>query len=359
MSGNKVGTTASSTDSGQGTAPLSDAFVAVVADPTLGQGSHQRVAASIDSSQLLVTRRSTCVAAFRSRSTLTSASAPSVLVFVDAPPRVKRLSPVGEDRDQALKLARPAGNVSDLLDIATPQLEPLDSARAPTGCKHSATSAALVAGQHGPAPKWLGSAADFLPTHFLEPVSNAPVPLQIASEQPPSLPSSHQQSSFASPMKVEPDRDMGYPSDSFLSPISHNFLLQRNTAVTHTPSPPHRHSASFQTQDSAAAWAAAEGLRPITENFTALGYVPAHIVVGISYTVRSPQAYQPAAQPASVGRLSAVCHTGPDKHASSCHASVGRQLFANYMQGSILQHSGGTPIMQQCISAPGVHLRIY
>ena len=71
-----------------------------------------------------------------------------------------------------------------------------------------------------------------------------------------------------------------------------------------TPSPQRLH---FRTQDSNAAWAAAEGLLPIPEGFVAPGYVPANVVGGINYTVRSPhvrtpQARQPSNQPAGMGR---------------------------------------------------------
>ena len=72
----------------------------------------------------------------------------------------------------------------------------------------------------------------------------------------------------------------------------------------HTPSP---RRPPFRTQDSNAAWAAAEGLLPIPDGFSAPGYVPANVVGGITYTVRSPQAlspqmHRPTAPPASVGR---------------------------------------------------------
>ena len=55
-----------------------------------------------------------------------------------------------------------------------------------------------------------------------------------------------------------------------------------------TPSLSRRRPHVFRTQDSNAAWAAAQGLLPIGEGFTAPGYVPAHLVGGIRYSVRSP-----------------------------------------------------------------------
>ena len=71
-----------------------------------------------------------------------------------------------------------------------------------------------------------------------------------------------------------------------------------------TPSP---RRPPFRTQDSNVAWAAAEGLLPIPEGFTAPGYVPANVVGGITYMVcspqpLSPQTFRPSVRPLSVGR---------------------------------------------------------
>jgi hypothetical protein len=64
-----------------------------------------------------------------------------------------------------------------------------------------------------------------------------------------------------------------------------------------TPSP---RRLPFRTQNSDVAWAAAEGLLPIPEGFTAPGYVQAHVVGGVTYTVRSPQARRPSVRPEGV-----------------------------------------------------------
>lgn len=50
---------------------------------------------------------------------------------------------------------------------------------------------------------------------------------------------------------------------------------------------------------------AAEGLLPITEDFNAPGFVPAHVVGGVTYHVHSPQArhtIQPIVPLSSIGR---------------------------------------------------------
>lgn len=52
---------ASSTDSGRGLEPFSDAFIAVATEAGLASGSQHRVEAPEGSSQLLV-RKSTCMA---------------------------------------------------------------------------------------------------------------------------------------------------------------------------------------------------------------------------------------------------------------------------------------------------------
>ena len=86
------------------------------------------------------------------------------------------------------------------------------------------------------------------------------------------------------------------------SPISQNPLLQKGPGTPmdiQTPSP---HRLPFRTQNSDVDWAAAEGLLPIPEGFMAPGYVPAHVVGGVTYTVRSPQTRRPSVQPASLGR---------------------------------------------------------
>ncbi|KAF8810610.1 hypothetical protein BYT27DRAFT_7209305 [Phlegmacium glaucopus] len=78
------------------------------------------------------------------------------------------------------------------------------------------------------------------------------------------------------------------------SHIASNPLLHCSvTASAHTPSPGQSRSLSLRTRDSHAAWAAAEGLLPIPDAFKTPGYVPTHIVGGITYDIRAPRPQQP------------------------------------------------------------------
>ncbi|KAF8801181.1 hypothetical protein BYT27DRAFT_7310713 [Phlegmacium glaucopus] len=94
------------------------------------------------------------------------------------------------------------------------------------------------------------------------------------------------------------------------SPIASNPLLQHPPyARMHTPSPG-RKTTSLRTQDANAAWAAAEGLLPISGAFRMPGYAPAHIVGGITYSVCSSHTEHPGpASPAFASQLS-VEHPG-------------------------------------------------
>jgi hypothetical protein len=134
MSGNttgRTGTTTSSTDSGQGSGPFSDAFVAAAAEGVSIQGSVTRMEAPEGAAHLLVCRL-TRVASSRSRSRQLEASAsnPSVKDFVDALPGGKRkvgyayqiLDPVSEEAGPSVRPVVPAGTVGDIRGTATPQL---------------------------------------------------------------------------------------------------------------------------------------------------------------------------------------------------------------------------------------------
>jgi hypothetical protein len=88
----------------------------------------------------------------------------------------------------------------------------------------------------------------------------------------------------------------------------------------------------FRTQDSNAAWAAAEGLLPIRDGFSAPGFVPTRLVGGVTYKVRSPQAPSPRIP-----------------RPTTRQASAGRQLFAEYA-GAGMQSSD----LQQNIAAQGL-----
>ena len=300
MSGNFEATTASSSDSGHGSAPLSEPFVAVTVEGHSRQDLGNRVVVPEGAAQLHV-RRSARVASSRSRSAFTAASNLPAAEFVDAPPGGKRkigfryqvLPPVMEDVGHASGSLVPVGNGGGLRDAANPQLVSVAPTVVPTGRKRSASGAAPGSARRGPAPRPLASAADFSPTHFEEPRSDE-------------LPPAHQPSAMffrgsapPSPMVVEQD-DPSPPS----SPISQNPLLQQEAStIIHTPPSSRRSPRLFRTRDSTTAWVVAEGLRPIGEGFTAPGYVPAQLVGGVSYTVGSPQGRSPpVAQQAYSGR---------------------------------------------------------
>jgi hypothetical protein len=248
MSG--LGTTVSSSDGGQNTASLSDAFVAVPAD-----AGH--VVAPEGASHLSV-RRSSRVASTRSRSIQPSSSNLSIPTIVDALPGGKRkagyayqvLAPVTEESRTPAGLSE---NASGPRDTATPRLEPM------AGRKRAASGAASESERRAPITRHLASAADFSPTHFDEPVSDDHIPDPNSPRLVPSL-----------QQEIIPQSSQaGTP---FSSPISQNPLLRNGSPMAvQSPSPSRRRPAPFRTQDSNAAWAAAEGLLPIAEGFTAPG----------------------------------------------------------------------------------------
>ncbi|KAF8221941.1 hypothetical protein L208DRAFT_641585 [Tricholoma matsutake] len=133
------------------------------------------------------------------------------------------------------------------------------------GHKCSVMSAAPDDGHCGPTSRKLALAADFSPTHFDEPASDGLVLLMGPSQLNPDQ---------ILPMRTELDAPVCTPTSS---PILQNLLLWREDPMdVQTPSPMKQQSATLRTQDSNAAWAAAEGLIPIT------------------YKVHSPQSHQPA-----------------------------------------------------------------
>ena len=262
MSGNLEATTASSSDSGHGSAPLSEPFVAVTVEGHSCQDLGNRVVVPEGAAQLHV-RRSARVASSRSRSAFTAASNLPAAEFVDAPPggkqkigfRYQVLPPVIEDVGQASGSIIPVGNGGGLRDTANPQLVSVAPTVVPTGCKRSASGAAPGSGRCGPAPRPLASAADFSPTHFEEPRSDE-------------LPPAHQPSAMffhrsAPPLpKVVEQDDPSPPS----SPISQNSLLQQEAStIIHTPPSSRRSPRLFRTRDSTTAWAVAEASGPLVK----------------------------------------------------------------------------------------------
>jgi hypothetical protein len=336
--------TTGSTNSGQGSAPLSDPFVAVTAKDVSTLGSVMRVEAPVGSAQLLV-RRSSRVAS--SRSHPSRAAAPGVVSgLVDAPPGSRHrpgsvLRPVLEADTSAARLVVPAGGVGDPWGSTAPQF----GLTTGTGRKRSATSAAPSSGLRGPVAKRLASAADFSPTHFDEPVSGGPVPPS------PNHPSNHPLPArvmLGSPVRVTGSRTGSLPSSS---PISRNPLLEEIAPmVVQTPSPPRRRTPSFRTHDGNAAWAAAQGLLPVREDFVAPGYAPAHLVGGIRYTVHSPQAQLPRPPRPITGRASVA----NDLHGE--HSGVGLRQQPWSSQAPTLQQQVSSRDVRLCKSFIYAHM---
>ena len=299
MSTDQTGTNAS-TDSGQGSAPLSDAFVAVPAGNKSRRGQSQLVEAPKGSARLSV-RRSSRVASSKSQPSQTNSSNASAQDIVVAPPGVKRkpgyvyqmLPPVSEEPGSAATPAGSYGNASGFRDTAIPQLDPMAGMSTLANRKRSASSAAPGSARQAPMAKHLASAADFSPSHFIEPVSEDRIPA-VSPSRNLDLPS---------PMKVEPPHEM--ESQRLSTPLSSPILqdpLVQNTSPMVIQTPSQRRSASFRTRDSNAAWAAAQGLLPITETFMAPGYVPAPVVGGVTYSIHSPQKRQLTIPRSNVGR---------------------------------------------------------
>jgi hypothetical protein len=280
----RTDTSASSTDSGQRTESLSDAYVAVaVSGRGFSRGSRQRVIAPKGSSHLLV-RRSGRVAASRLGSVQPPAGElESKIGYV--------LPPVSEEP------AVLTGNADGLRDIATPHLGPAIGNMALTGRKRSATSAAPSSGPRSHVSKRLASAADFSPTHFDEPVDDIPLPPAGPNLDP------------ALPMKIDPSAgDHKRTSLRYSSPISQNPLTQEVEPMNTCTTPSKRHSSPIHTRDSDAAWKAAEGLIPISDTFNAPGFVPSQVVGGISYKILPSQM----------------------RHSDGRVSTLGKKLFSQY-----------------------------
>ena len=309
MSTDQTGTNAS-TDSGQGSAPLSDAFVAVPAG-NRSRRSQSRLVEAPEGSARLSVRRSSRVASSKSQPSQTNSSNASTQDIIVAPPGVKRkpgyvyqmLPPVSEEPGSAATPTGSNGNASGFRDTAIPQLDPMAGMSTLANRKRSASSAAPGSARQAPMAKHLASAADFSPSHFIEPVSEDRIPATSPSHHHRDSPPSHQHPNLPSPMKVEPQHEMESQrlSTPLSSPILQDPLVQdASPMVVQTPS---RHcSASFRTRDSNAAWAAAQGLLPITETFMAPGYVPAPVVGGVTYSIHSPHKRQLTVPRSDVGR---------------------------------------------------------
>ena len=267
----RSGTTAASTDSGQGSGPLSDPYVAIAVPGNSKRGTSRRIMAPEGSSQLSI-RRSMRVASSRERSTQPAAPSRSEQTIVEAPPGKKRavgyvyevLPAVAE---HSVGSGGPSGNAGGSRDTATPQVVSVASPTSVAGRKRTATSDAPGSNRNGPGPSGLASAADFSPTHFEEPMSDGLLPPADAAQQNQLL---------GSPM-----------ASPYSTPISRNPLL-RTAGSAHASSPFNQRSPVLRTRDGDAAWAAAEGLISIPEGLNAEGSASAPVIGGITYLVRSP-----------------------------------------------------------------------
>jgi hypothetical protein len=143
-----------------------------------------------------------------------------------------------------------SGNADGFWDIGTPQVNPEVRNNVPTGRKRAATSAAPGTPCRGHNPMHRATAADFSPTHFVEPQSDVPIPQEGALDDHHDL---------ASPMRTMPMHSRTQMSTL----LSMNPLLQTwrdNNAATHTPSPMNSQLHRYHTSDANVAWAATEGL---------------------------------------------------------------------------------------------------
>ncbi|KAF8812633.1 hypothetical protein BYT27DRAFT_6403981 [Phlegmacium glaucopus] len=269
-----VASPADGTDSGRGSGPLSDAFIAEM-EPHPLSGGNRRIEAPSNISRLEV-RRSSRVAS-RGQS-VQPATIPTT--FVAAPPGTRRT--VGYVYEVLPSIADPSpsvhartggpsdqpGNGDDSRGIPIPQssLEPTEANF--TGRKRSATNEA----------------------------PGSPRLTRRPTQPNPSTPARSGHAHLS-----------GAPISS---PINSNPLLHHPPdAHMHTPSPG-RKTTSLRTRDANAAWAAAEGLLPISEAFRTPGYVPAHIVGGITYDVRSSQPEHPGPASPTFARQLFAEHPG-------------------------------------------------
>ena len=300
----QTGTANNSTDS-QGSGPLSDPFVAVAAGPVLTKGSRRRVKAPAGSSQMEVRRSGRTIPPKKFKPALVTKQSTSTQGTTDSLPdgehqpsnTLQVLPVVGEGNEEDVQSAGSAEKARGLRDTDIPQPNVPNVHRPLTGRKRSASSAILSPGRRDPTPRMLASAADFSPTHFEEPLSDngLPPPLSPTRESRTPLP----RQPYQSPMHV--DVPVTTPASS---PVSQNPLFQKPRSV-------------FRTRDSGAAWNVAEGMLPISEGFTAPGFVHNQVVGGISFKVHSPHArpnHPPSDRLSGVGRQLFAEHHGSDAH---------------------------------------------
>ncbi|KAF8234694.1 hypothetical protein L208DRAFT_1393744 [Tricholoma matsutake] len=303
------GTMANSSESGHGSEPLSDALELAAAevekDTMKRPGRRVKVPAGAGHFSMDVCQ-SSHVALARSKSVQEPVEVP---ILIKAPPGIKPsigyqyqvLQPVAEEASkipgQLGKSMGSAENVGGSWDINSPQASSMVGKAAIKGCKRSATSKVPGTLERVHNPMHLASAADFSPTHFVEPRSDGLLDawqghLQGGpSQRPLDLKEAILDGALVptSPMPI----DRNTPPSSSL--ISHNPLLQCSSASI-------KCSDTFYTWDADKAWLVAEGLVPLADNFRAPGFVSAQVVGRIMYKVHSPESWHIGMTKLSAGR---------------------------------------------------------
>ncbi|KAF8797646.1 hypothetical protein BYT27DRAFT_7219063 [Phlegmacium glaucopus] len=172
----------------------------------------------------------------------------------------------------------PPGTADDFRDVSLPQTNLVPASGGFVGRKRAATSEVPHSPRRGRGP--------VEPLHAFPAAQGLTSPHRTSSYAVPDLPAHP-----ATPARSIRSNRTAPPASS---PIASNPLLHCPVAASaHTPSPGRSRSLSLRTRDSHAAWAAAEGLLPIPDAFKTPGYVPAHIVGGITYDIRAPRLQQP------------------------------------------------------------------
>jgi hypothetical protein len=374
-------TTAPSTESENGSEPLSEAFIAAPLRAGSKKGAGSRVRAPADASQLEV-RRSSRVPSSSKDAGRGSSVAP---VFIKAPPGVKpsvgyqyqvleTVTEEGGERFEEIPKAAEGsyGTAGGFRDTGTTQTSPTARKVSRRGRKRAATSAvpeSLDRGRNPPCnPSNLASAQDFSPSHWEEPHSDdhgllgpwdgAPAPGdQNVVETQDSAPSAAGgEEKQNSPMRITPatpvrERAVDANVHPESSPISQNPFLQRNRDHQ---SPqvlsPRTRQATASTRDPHVAWLMAQGLLPITDTFQTTGFVPSKLVGGVTYKVKSPKtraAPVGTAQPSVVNAPHAI-HT----------PSLGQALCDPIPNRASAPRAIHTPAQGQALHIP-TNVRIY
>ena len=305
-------TTAPSSSSGNGSDPLSEAFVAVQAERSEGGGGPGSRVKAPQGAVHLEVRRSSRLTTSSSRHASQQPATKSK--FIKAPPGVKPatgyeyevLSPLQEGSgDLADQLAGSSGErvvLDSLRDVGTTHASPKAPVARSSGRKRAATSEPQDSSRRHRNPSHLASAADFPDDHWIEPNSEGENALlgPWGGEAPAGAPDnrvpagSESRRQPDSPMQTVPSTPVqGGIANPESSPITHNPLLQKEPQ-TPGRSPSKCNTVTFRTNDPDTAWMMAEGLAPIGDGFHAPGFLRSNIVGGVTYNVTSPKAPSPS-----------------------------------------------------------------